>query len=61
MWIVLVALVGVCLVLSMFDRAPVNVPVPLCRLGGGGDAVPSGRVDDLKADGCESGFGGGAR
>lgn len=46
MWIVLMALVGVCLVLSMFDR---------------GDAVPSGRIDDPEAGGRESGLGGGAR
>ncbi len=50
MWIVLMALVGVCFVLSMFDRPPVNFAVPLCRRGGG-DAVPTGGIDDLETDG----------
>ena len=60
MWIVLMTMVGVCLVLSMFDRPPANVPVPLCRRGGG-DAVPSARIDDPEADGRGSGLGGGTR
>jgi hypothetical protein len=60
MWIALMALVGVCLVLSMFDRPPVNIPVPLCCCGEG-DAVPSARIDDPEADGRESGLGGGTR
>lgn len=47
MWIVLMALVGGCLVLSMFDRPPVNVAVPR---RGRGDAVPSGRIDDPETD-----------
>jgi len=57
MWILLMTLVGICLILSMFDRLPVSVPVPLYRRGGG-DAVPSCRIDDPEADGRESGLGG---
>jgi hypothetical protein len=49
MWILLMTLVGLCLILSMFDRPPVSVPVPLYRRGGG-DAVPSWRIDDPEAD-----------
>ena len=60
MWIVLTALVGVCFVLSMFDQPPVNVPVPLCRRGGG-DAGRSDPIDDPEANGRDGGLWGPGR